>query len=144
MKKYILIVPVLLIMFSCKEGSTDSKYEINVPDLYESLFGIPITEDVRVFDFSTKKIRFSETTTWMAFDVTENRWLAMKKDFNLTLFGNNSLPFSVVGERTDLETGFEGYLDNDYESYGSDVRTIRGRFYVREMNGYFRIVYLIM
>jgi hypothetical protein len=98
-----------------------------------------IPASVRVFDAKTVKVNSSERTVWVAFDCSQFFWMDYSGSLGLK---PTSYFLSVIGGNV-ADTGFEGYLDDDYKAY-ANRKTKKGVFLVRKMSDeMLRIVFML-
>ena len=135
-KSKICVLLLLMFLLSCEERMAD----VDVVALYHEMLGEEVADTVRIFDASVKEID-RDRVKWIAFDVSDSGWLKQQHDLELQKYAISGMPFGLVTGRSDMQTGFEGYLDDDFDVYTSKDEAITGKFYSRNMNGYFRVVY---
>jgi hypothetical protein len=78
-----------------------------------------------------------ETSRWVAFDISKKEWKMLVADLGLLDSPNPSLKYAT--SRTPDDTGFQGYLDGDYETKSDKSG---GYYFFREVpNNKVRAVY---
>ena len=134
MNLYILMISLLLL--SCNKSEVDSVR------LYEDLLRVKVDDGIRIFDFSVVQATPVEKTYWIAFDANNGSWNTLVSALKLKVYSEKGEAFGLGSGRSDMETGFEGYLDDDYQTFYTPDDDY-GFFHVRKVGEYYRVVYLL-
>ncbi len=131
----LFVFGVLICSSSCSSKSTR---EDNPITLYQEIFGSGIPSQTRPFEAKRTRLALGEYTTWIAFDCSEVEWEALSSSRRLT-----SADYSLRGvgpiQTFDDDTGFEGLLDDDFETL-CEPGSMK-IFFVRKLKTGRRVVY---
>lgn len=129
---FILCFHLVVIMTSCRKSESSPS---NPSVLFESELINPMPVTCRPFD-SKITPRKDGVTVWVAFDCGAKEWEKMRSALSIKKRHDYYLNYATG--RTPNDTGFEGYIDDDYELLRDEV----GRnFYVRKLKDGVRVVY---
>lgn len=130
--KYLLTVFALCFAASCNNG----KSRCGDPwTIFETEIVSPLPKSCRPFDSKITSTG-GGITVWVAFDCGQEDWSKIMSD--LEIKKRHTYYLKYASGKTPNDTGFEGYLDDDYKL----LRDKLGRnFYIREMKDGVRVVY---
>jgi hypothetical protein len=136
MKKFKFILCAFLpLMAMCHPDSeTNTKY--HPQDIFEKYLFNPIPETSRAFDAKITTISPTEYTIWVAFDCSSDDWELIQS--KLVIVRGPSMNLKFISGRTPNDTGFEGYLDDDFTPF-SDTK--KRMYFVRKTKAGYRIVF---
>jgi hypothetical protein len=130
--KCALLLLLTLMLPACNSSQVDPT---DPCDVFEKEIVSPVPKSCRPFD-SMITPRSDGVSVWVAFDCGLRDWENIRSSFGIKKRHDYYLKYATG--KTPHDTGFEGYIDDDYEL----LRDESGRnFYVRPLRDGVRVVY---
>jgi hypothetical protein len=143
---YKIIANAVLVIFvvmsqACHSSSENrsargNSEEMHPQDAFEKYITRPIPTTTRAFDSRVTPITPTEYSIWIAFDCSEQDWCALETALSIRKSPSCSLKFATA--KTPNDTGFEGYIDDDFVTY-SDAQ--HRKYFVRKIKTGYRVVF---